>query len=176
MGNLVLLIFVFIIIWGIKINLINKDLITRKILNFIIMSTFLFVLTTNEIFSLTSLFYNLSDIISKEFMPIGFLNAEISLTIFILNIIIALIVSIRIVGTIGLKETSRNALIKTIPFYLLTNILESYKYFSRQNELENFKYYGIGVILTSAALIILYSTRFIKVIFTSNSIKVEKTL
>lgn len=174
MWNFILLLYVSVIVWGFKINFTERKFIVPKIMNLIIMLTFLYFLANNEIFTLTSFVYNIKSIMTKEYVTVGIISSEISLIIFILNLIIALILSISIVGIIGLKGKYRIIFIKTLPFYLLINLLETYKFFIRQQESEHYKYFGIGLILITGLIIILYSSRFLRKIFISNNNQINE--
>ncbi len=165
MWNLILLLYVFVIIWGLKINFTKKIYIVSKVLNLVVLLMLLFYLASGELLMLTTSIYNFKKIISEEYIGVGVLSAEISLSIFILNLIAASIITVQVIRMIGLKEKGRDRFVKVLPFYLITNLFGSYKYFVRQNELEKFGYYGIGVSLISVLLIILYSSHFIRIIF-----------
>ncbi len=174
MWNLILLLYVFIIVWGLKINFKERSLIKSKILNLIMMLIFLFFLANNELFTLTSMVYNFTDIISKEYVKIGFMSAGISLTVFFLNLLVALIISIQIVGMIGLRDKAKNRFIKILPFYLLIDLFEGYKFFVRHKILEHYIYYGIIMIIISGLVLFLYSRSFMKEIFISKQIQTDK--
>ncbi len=171
MQNLVLLLFVFTIFYGVKKNFSDRLNLTPKILNMAIMLLFLYSLSMSEMLILTSLPYDFTAIMSAEYEKIGILSAGISLSVFILDLAIGLIICINVIGIVGLNEKARHTFMFLLPVYLLTHLFDSYKYCIREQE-QDFYFIYVAQITTVTALVMYTYTRpFMKRIFVRTKIE-----
>ncbi|MBS2211639.1 hypothetical protein KEM09_09510 [Carboxylicivirga mesophila] len=140
-----------------------------------IMLLFFYSLSMSEMLILTSLPYDFKAIMSAEYEKIGVLSAGVSLSVFILDLAVGLILGINLVGLVGLKEKARHTFIILLPIYLLTHLFDSYKYLIRKQEQDFYFIYVAQITIVTALVIYTYTRPFMKRIFLGTKLKKTNT-
>ncbi len=127
MSNLLLILLVCVLLFGITKITNNKNNLSPKVINLFIMMLLLLYITNNELYFITKWMFNFRSQVINEYKQIGILSPIASVLTYFISAATALTLTINIIGTIGLRIKSKIRMLRIIPFYMLLQYILLYK-------------------------------------------------